>query len=85
MRRPQLSLKTLMWLMIVVAAYCAGRMHGRYDFDSYWQENEVQHEKNRAHQFKILTELVAENLELRDRLGLPPAPLPGQPNLPLRE
>lgn len=74
MRRPKFSLKAMLWLVLVAAAYCAGRLHGRHEFDWDWQRNEDQHKKDLAHRDKILREVLAENLDFRSRLGLPLVP-----------
>lgn len=75
MRRPKF--KALLWLVLVIAAYCAGRLHGRYEFDWALHENADQYKKDLARRDKVLREVVAENLELRDRLGLPQSPAAG--------
>jgi hypothetical protein len=49
MRRPQFSLKTLLWLMAVVAAFCAGAV---------WQR-----ERDRQEESERLIELITETVQ----------------------
>lgn len=74
MPRPQFSIRSLLWLTLVVAAFFMGvafaTMRAKEDLEAkinYYEQGRTQSEK-------VLREVVAENLELRQRLGLPLAP-----------
>lgn len=64
MRRPQFTLKTLMWLMAVVAAFCAGVRveHARQDIERQDWINTT------MHQLELNTRLDKENRSLRRQL-----------------
>jgi hypothetical protein len=74
MRRTQFTLKTLLWLMVVMAAYFAGRLHGRDELQSLREDSAdtIDYYKQKsALRERWLREALDENTELRERLGLP--------------
>jgi putative exporter of polyketide antibiotics len=71
MPRPQFSIRTLFWLMLVVAAFFGGVAFALARAKQDLEAKVNYYEQDRTHREKVLREVVGENLELRQRLGLP--------------